>query len=209
MRRKVASHSIGLQFYDRETPPCYQENEGDDYRMALVLAAGLFVLASAQSAQPKISMMISSYHWKVPVGEERRFKEQRGDWVISVVLRREIEEDYTEKKHWAEEKPGWGRSPGLRSKTSIRRVDLIYKGQHTIVRTGLKNLYNMEWVRFDLVPGGFDMTMDIEAYEDESQAYVVHCTYRMGGIRRVVRDMIDEEVVETRTFRPRSYPRIL
>lgn len=177
--------------------------------MTLFLTAAVAVLISAQSAPPKVSMMISSYYWKVPLGEERRFKEQRGDWVISVVLRRKNEEDYTERKLWTEQKPGWGRSPGLRSKTSIKRVDLIYKGQHTIVRTGLKNLYNMDWVRFDLVPSGFDMTMDIEAYEDESQAYDVQTSYRMGGIRRVVRDMIDEEVVETRTFRPKSWPRIL
>ncbi len=176
--------------------------------MLLTLTAGLVVLPLGQTAPPKVSMMISSYYWKVPVGQQRRFKEERGDWVISVLLSREPE-DYAPRYGWKTEKPGWGRSACLRSKTSIRRVDLVYKGQHTIVRTGLKNLYNMEWVRFDLVPGGFDMTMDIEAYDDESQAYDVHSSYRMGGIRRVVRDMIDGEVVETRTFRPKSWPRIL
>jgi hypothetical protein len=177
--------------------------------MALVTIAGLAILISGKSLAPKVSMRIADYYWKVPIGQGRRFKEERGVWVISVLLRREVERDYTKTKRWSEPKPGWGRSPGLRTKTSIQRIDLVYKGQHVIVRTGLKNLYNMDWVRFDLVLGGFDMTMDIQAYEDESQAYEGLVTYRKEGIRRVVKDSIENEVVETRTLRPIKWPSIL
>ncbi len=175
--------------------------------MMLALTTGLVVLTSGPTAPPKVSMMIENYYWKVPIGQERRFKEERGDWVISVLLSREAE-DYAPRYGWAKEKPGWGRSPVLRSKTSIKRVDLIYKGNHVVVRTGLKNLYNMGWVRFDLVSGGFDMTMEITAYEDESQSYDVLSSYRMQGIRRVVKDMTEEVVVETRSFRPINWPSI-
>lgn len=177
---------------------------GDGDCVAIVSVIKLATLFMSIDSTAKVSIAVRDYYWKVPVGQERCFTESRGDWTISVVLARK-----PERRHWTKPMPGFGRSPVIATYTSIKKVFLRYRGATYEIRTGLKGLYNPNWIRIDKIKDGLVLTLETTGYSDGPNFYLVDTTYQKTSVKRRVRDMVEEVEVEAKSCKPLNWPSVL